>query len=194
VSLFRKYTRPELVRFVRAMDSLIDEPTDLVVIGGAAATLKYGAQGTTKDIDTWNNVPAAVLKAAEGARAATGLPVPIERAAVADGPYHYEDRIWPVSMKLKKLRIFVPERHDLALMKVVRGDRHDEDVVAEIHTRHPLKLETLVERFETEMGHVIKDEKILRAQFRVLVERLFGQQAGKRVAASRKPGAGGMRV
>jgi len=194
VSLFRKYTRPELVRFVRAMDLLIDEPTDLLVIGGAAATLKYGAQGTTKDIDTWHNVPAAVLKAAEEARAATGLPVPIERAAVAEGPYHYEDRIRPVSMKLKKLRIFVPERHDLALMKVVRGDRHDEDVIGEIHARHPLKMETLVEPFETEMGHVTKDGKILRVQFRVLIQRLFGPKAGKTVAASRKSGAGGMRV
>lgn len=41
MSLFRKYTRPELVKFVRCMDLLIDEPTDLLVIGGAAATLKY---------------------------------------------------------------------------------------------------------------------------------------------------------
>jgi hypothetical protein len=29
-------------------------------------------------------------------------------------------------MRLKKLRIFVPDRHDLALINVVRGDRHDE--------------------------------------------------------------------
>jgi hypothetical protein len=194
VSIFRKYTRLELVRFVRAMDAVIDEPTDLLVIGGAAATLKYGAQGTTKDIDTWNNVPAAVLKAAEQARTATGLLVPIEKAAVADGPYHYEDRIRSVSMKLKRLRIFVPERHDLVLMKVVRGNRHDDDVITEIHARHPLKLETLVERFETEMCHVMKDEKILRLQFRVLVEVLFGLEAGKGVATSRKPGAGGIRV
>jgi len=40
--------------------------------------------------------------------------VPIEKAGVSDGPYHYEDRIQIVSMRLKKLRILVPERHDLA--------------------------------------------------------------------------------
>ena len=100
-----------------------------------------------------------MLKAADVARAATGLDVPIERAAVADAPYFYEDRIRPAPLRLKKLRVMVPERHDLALMKVVRGDRHDVDVIAEIHTKHPLKLATLVKRFEEEMGHVIKDEK-----------------------------------
>lgn len=55
------------------MDLLIEEPTDLIVVGGAAATLKYGATRTTKDIDTWNLLSPAVLKAASEARAQTGL-------------------------------------------------------------------------------------------------------------------------
>jgi hypothetical protein len=194
VSAFRKYTRDELVRFVRSVDRFIDEPTKLLVIGGAAAALEYGATGSTKDIDTWTNVPRAVAKAAVNAREATGLEVPIEKAAVTDGPYHYEDRIRSAAMRLKKLQIFVPDRHDLALMKVVRGDRHDEDMIADIHAHHPLRLETLLKRFEEEMGHVTKDERILRSQFRALVSRLFGPAAARRVPARRKPGAGGMRV
>ena len=48
-----------------------------------------------QDIDTWTNVPRAVVKAAANAREATGLEVPNEKAAVTDGPYHYEDRIRP---------------------------------------------------------------------------------------------------
>lgn len=194
MSAFRKYTREELVRFVRSVDLFIDEPMKLLVIGGAAAALEYGATGSTKDIDTWTNVPRAVAKAAANAREATGLAVPIEKAGVTDGPYHYEDRIRPAAIRLRKLRILVPERHDLALMKVVRGDRHDEDMIAEMHAHHPLKLETLLKRFEEEMGHVTKDERILRSQFRALVSRLFGPEAAKRVPAKRKPGAGGMRV
>lgn len=194
MSAFRKYTREELVRFVRSLDLFIDEPTNLFVIGGAAAALEYGATGSTKDIDTWTNVPRAVVKAAAEAREATGLAVPIEKAAVTDGPYHYEDRIRRAAMRLKKLRILVPERHDLALMKVVRGDRHDEDMIAEIHAHRPLEMETLLERFEEEMGHVTKDERILRSQFRALVSRLFGPEAAKLVPAKRRPGAGGLRV
>ena len=139
-------------------------------------------------------MPRAVAKAAANAREATGLAVPIEKAGVADGPYHCEDRIRRVAIRLKKLRILVPERHDLALMKVVRGDRHDEDMIAEIHAHHPLRLDTLLKRFEEEMGHVTKDERILRSQFRALISRLFGPEAAKRVPAKRKPGAGGVRI
>ena len=194
MSPFRKYTREELATFVRSIDELLEQPMEMLVIGGAAAALAYGATGSTKDIDTWNNVPRAVAKAAAEAREMTSLPVPIEKAGVTDGPYHYEDRVRPVAMKLKKLRLFVPERHDLALMKVVRGDRHDEDMIAEIHAHHPLKLDTLLRRFEEEMGHVIKDERVLRSQFRALISRLFGPEAAKRVPAKRKLGAGGSRV
>jgi hypothetical protein len=127
-------------------------------------------------------------------RAATGLDVPIERGAVADAPYFYEDRIRRALPRLKKLRMIVPERHDLALMKVVRGDRHDIDVIAEIHTKHPLKLATLVKRFEEEMGHVIKYERTLRLQFRLLIEQLFGKEAARSIRATRVPGSGGHRV
>ena len=74
------------------------------------------------------------------------------------------------------------------------SDRHDEDMIAEIHARPPLKLDVLLKRFEDEMGHVTKDERILRSQFRALVSRLFGAEAARRVPAKRKPGAGGMRV
>jgi hypothetical protein len=45
-------------------------------------------------------------------------------------------------LRLKKLRVMVPERHDLALMKVVRGDRHDVDVIAEIHKEWKEELKT----------------------------------------------------
>src|SRR4029078_13096686 len=156
------------------MDRVIEEPTEILVIGAAAAALKYGATASTKDIDTWHAVPRAVAKAAADARGETGLPAAIEKAGVSDGPYHYEDRIQTVSMRLKMLRILVPERHDLALMKVVRGDRHDEDMIAESHTHRARKLDVLLGRFEEDMGKVTKDERILRTQFRALVSRLFG--------------------
>jgi len=73
VSEFRKYTRDELVKFVRSMDRVLEKPTEILVIGGAAAALKYGATASTKDIDTWHTVPRAVAKAAADARAETGL-------------------------------------------------------------------------------------------------------------------------
>ena len=192
--MWRRYTRDELLKFLRGLDEGLEAPTELLVIGGAAAALRYGATQATKDIDTWSNIPPAVLKAADVARAATGLDVPIRAGGSGRRALLLRGRIRPAPLRLKKLRVMVPERHDLALMKVVRGDRHDVDVIAEIHTKHPLKLATLVKRFEEEMGHVIKDERTLRLQFRLLVEQLFGKEAARSIRATRAPGSGGHRV
>ena len=50
MSEFRKYTREELVTFVRSMDRVIEEPTEILVIGGAAAALKYGATASGRSV------------------------------------------------------------------------------------------------------------------------------------------------
>lgn len=183
--MWRRYNQVELLAFLKALDDHLEQPAELLIIGGAAAALRYGAISTTRDIDTWNNIPDSVQKAADRARAATGMPVPMERAAVADAPYHYEDRAMLAPIPFKKLRVSVPERHDLALMKIVRGYRHDIDVIVEMHRKEPFSLETLIDRFENEMGHVIKDERELRMQFRLLIEELFGVEAAKKVRAKR---------
>jgi hypothetical protein len=185
--LLRRYTRAELVTFLKAVDANLTSPADLLIIGGAAATLRYGATSATRDIDTWNDISPLVTRAAQKARAATGLPVPMERATVADAPYHYEDRTLRVALRLERLRVSVPERHDLVLMKTVRADRHDIDVILEMHRRRPLGLEILVDRFENEMGHVIKDERQMRLQFRLLIEELFGAEAARNVRVKRLP-------
>lgn len=48
----KRYSRAELVTFLRRVEALLTTPEVLEVIGGAAAVLKYGARAPTKDIDT----------------------------------------------------------------------------------------------------------------------------------------------
>jgi len=67
----------------------------------------------------------------------------------------------------------VPEKHDLVLMKVLRGDEHDLEAIEAIHQRSPLDLSTLVKRYREEMGATIIDPGRLRGQFLTMVERLF---------------------
>jgi hypothetical protein len=67
----------------------------------------------------------------------------------------------------------VPEKHDLVLMKVVRGYEHDLEAIEGIHAHSPLRLETLVDRYQTEMGSVIGSPTRLRGHFLTMVERLF---------------------
>jgi Nucleotidyltransferase of unknown function (DUF6036) len=166
------FLREQLERFLKAVDAALAHPVRVVVIGGTAAALHYGVRRATHDIDTWTTVEADLAAAAEKARAATGLDVPIQKSGVADAPYEFESRLERVLPDLRKLIVLVPEKHDLVLMKAVRCYEHDLEAIAEIHAQAPLDLDTLVRRFEEEMTP-IGDPGRIRANFLVVVERLF---------------------
>ncbi len=108
------------------------------MIGGSAAALHYGVARATHDIDTWTTVQAALAAAAEKARVVTGLDVPLQKSGVADAPCEFESRLERVLPDLTRLKVLVPERHDLVLMKAVRCYEHDLDAIAEIHAHSPL--------------------------------------------------------
>jgi len=75
--------------------------------------------------------------------------------------------------RLARLTVLVPERHDLALMKTVRGDQADFAKLQAIHDRKPFDLAVLLKRYQEEMGHVVIDPRRLRWNFLALVESLF---------------------
>jgi hypothetical protein len=169
----RYYTRAEIERFLRAVDQALKNPTTVVVIGGAAAAVKYRIEDPTTDIDTFNAVTAELRRALAVARQSTGLPMPVEQSGVADGPYHFEDRLLHAMPRLPRLTVLVPERHDLALMKTVRGDPGDFVKLKAIHQRKPFDLAILIRRYEEEMDHVVIDPRRLTSNFLGLVESLF---------------------
>lgn len=168
----RTYLRAELEEFLKATDAALGSPVEVILIGGAAAALHYGATRPTRDIDTWNTIHEELARAAVQARASTGLDVPVQQGGVADAPADFESRLERVLADLVQLTVLVPERHDLVLMKAVRAYEHDLEVIAEIHTRFPLDLDTLVERFEEEMSPV-GDPVRIRGNFLAVVERVF---------------------
>lgn len=169
----RAYTPAELRRFLAAVDRALALPAGVVVIGGAAAAIRYGVASGTRDIDTWTRVHAELAAAAARAREATGLAVPLAQSGVADGPLDFESRLERALPRLKRLKVSVPERHDLVLMKVLRCDEHDLQAVEAIHRHSKLDLPTLVTRYREEMGSTVVEPRRLRAQFLVAIERLF---------------------
>ncbi len=180
----KTYLRQDLARFLEAVDAALSRRAQVVVIGGAAAALHYGFAGGTRDIDTWTAVGRELAAAVKRAREATGLDVPFERSGIADGPFDLESRLERALPGLKKLKVMVPEKHDLVLMKVIRGAEHDLEGIEGIHRLAPLGLGLLVERYEREMGAVVIDPVRLRGNFLVMVERLFPDQVeriGKRL-------------
>jgi hypothetical protein len=168
----RAYLKTELERFLRAVDAALDGPVDVILIGGAAAALHYGATRPTRDIDTWNAIHDVLSRAARRARSSTGLEVPLQHSEVADAPSEFEARLERVLADLKQLTVFVPERHDLVLMKAVRAYEHDLEVIGEIHARFPLELEILVTRWEAEMSPIGEPSRA-RGNFLAVVERIF---------------------
>jgi hypothetical protein len=169
----RVFTPAELRRFLTAADRALEHRAEVVIIGGAAAALGYGVATGTRDVDTWSRVQEGLAAAVERARRATGLAVPFSRSPVADGPQDFESRLQRTLPRLRLLRVMVPERHDLVLMKVVRCDEHDLQAIEAIHQRSPLQLPLLLTRYREEMGPAIVDPRRLRGQFLTMVERLF---------------------
>jgi hypothetical protein len=168
----RTFLKDELERFLEAVDRALAQPVEVIVIGGTAAALHYGVTRATHDIDTWTTVQGDLAAAAERARASTGLDIPVTQSGVADAPHNFESRLERVLPRLDRLRVWVPEKHDLALMKAIRGYEHDLQAIAEIHAHSPLDLNTLVGRFQDEMTP-IGDPARIRGNMLAVVERLF---------------------
>ena len=185
----RKFRRDELTRFLESVDAHLSKPKHVILIGGAAASLAYGIPRVTTDIDTINDIT-DLEEALRLARSDTGLDVPFQSVGIYDAPYHYEDRLTPVDLGLKKLRITVPEKHDLALMKIVRGQENDLEAIQQIADKVGLDMVTLVDRFKNEMTHVIGGQEHLRANFLSVIEMLYGEPEADRVDSELADSAG----
>lgn len=175
----RRFTPDEIERFLRAADAEIAEPTRVYVGGGTAVWLHGAERHATTDIDLLEANPSAE-SAFERARQVTGLRVPVGMALLPSLPRDYEDRRHRAGIEgLEKLEIFVPERHDLAILKIVRGESHDFEALEELHAVEPFDLDTLVSRYR-ETIH-IGNQGEFRWSFVAAVERLFGADAASGV-------------
>ncbi|GEM_PF-920332 len=179
-----KFDRAQLLTFLRAIDRHLPNPTSVVVVGGAAAIIGYRSTVRTSDVDVFAGLTDEFIEAGRQAQEETGLAIAIEKAAVAEIPYNYEDRVRAVKItRLAKLTVIVPDRYDLVLSKAIRCWEHDLDAIEAIHRRQPLVLRTLVQRFESELMKIA-----LAAPARnclnvvIVVGRLFGAAEARSLA------------
>jgi hypothetical protein len=170
-----RYAVEDLTRFLEALDAALVGPARLVVIGGSALVLGYGGTAATTDIDTYESRSRIIEEAAEAARASTGLNIPIADSGIAQIPADFEERLVRVLRQLQKLQIHVLDRHDLAASKLVRGNEHDRQQLAQLHELVPLDLDTLVVRFKELMRDFVGDPTEPWWALRHLVGELWGE-------------------
>ena len=182
----REFTRAELVKFLQAVDRNLANPTSVLIVGGSAAMLGYGARVRTSDIDLFESDSDAgrFEEASEIARGETGLPVDVERATITDIPDGYLDRVRGVDIpRLENLTVVVPDEYDLVLSKSTRCWDHDVGAICEIHRSSPLDPDVLVERFEKELLPIaVMDKKKLCLNVALVMARLYGMEVGREVA------------
>jgi hypothetical protein len=176
----KRFTREELRTFLKAVERHAPKHSRLVIIGGAAATLSFGVSGGTIDIDTANNV-LDLDQACKAARNESGLQIPLGLASVFDAPYEYESRLTRLVLPgLRKLKVLVPEKHDWALMKVVRFEDKDLEHIKAASRSVSLDLKTFEERFLTEMTHIEPRARLI-IHFLAMIEELYGEGEAARV-------------
>jgi len=165
-----RFTKKDIERLLIALDKYLEEPAEMILIGGTAALLAYQTSGRTQDIDTFNKTN-HLKKAHKKAIAETGINIPLSRSSVADGPYDFESRlIIYKDLQLKSLIIKIPDVVDLILMKIIRGVEHDLETIRELIQKNHVSSKILIERFKNEMGHVIGDPKKLRLNLLAMLE------------------------
>ena len=178
----RRARASEFTAFLRLVDDELAHDCTIVIVGGAAIGLAYAPDHSTSDIDVMPTRNAELWKAVQRAQARSKAQVPFQAVGIVQPPYQYEDRLRPLPIPgLKHLKVLVPERHDLALMKVARGEAHDLAGIEDIHRASPLSLDTLVERYEESRVQFIGNPADLRLAFLALVARLFGEGEAERL-------------
>jgi|SRR5215472_3206634 len=178
----RLFQPEELERFLREVDRQLGSPAKIIVIGGAAIGMLYSSEHSTTDIDVLGTPGRELSDAIERAKSVTGLAVPVSQVTIAEPPYDFEDRLQRYALEgLTRLEIWVPERHDLALMKTARGETPDLDAIVAIHRRQPLDLEVLIKRALDMRSTVMGPWSMFRLKFLAMIEAVFGSAVEEQV-------------
>jgi serine/threonine protein kinase len=168
------FGRLQILAFLGEVDSLLEAKVDMEIVGGAAALLAYGARRPTKDINCSENFDERILRAAALAKHRVPLN-PMQSPTKHVFPAEYEERRWLLEPAFPNIRILVPERHDLMLMKCIRASPQDVQVIREMHEESPFDLDTIVSRYNAQGTRAFRNLETL-ANVDYVIERLFGSE------------------
>jgi hypothetical protein len=147
--------------FLEEVDRALSAPVQLHCIGGFIVAVRYGLPRPTNDLDYVEIVPRDAM---EVLQRIAGPESPLAQkhrlhflhVGVASLPESYVERLRELfPSRLKKLRLFELEAHDLALSKLTRNHPVDRDDVAYLARMAPLNPEVLRTRYQHELRPII---------------------------------------
>jgi hypothetical protein len=117
--------KQELVKALQELDARLSSPCDVVLVGGAAMILHFGAQRATRDVDilVLRGDSKELRQAAEGVAGERNLPEDWMNDAVkgfADIlPPDFKNRLVSLDLPFQHLHLYVLGRSEQAAMKIV---------------------------------------------------------------------------
>jgi Nucleotidyltransferase of unknown function (DUF6036) len=170
---------PPWAEFLRELDALLPNQTDLQCLGGFVLSLHYGLQLPTGDIDYYSIVPidceTELLRlAGEGSALAQKHKLRVHHVTIITMPENWEDRL--VEMfpgNFQKLRLYAPDPYDLILSKLERNSSKDRDDTQYLARSCDLKPKILRERYEKEMRPYLANEARHDLTLKLWIESCF---------------------
>ncbi len=175
----RRFAARHFVDLLQRIDAELEKPITVVAIGGAVLGLTCLDEYVTTDLDVISTREPAFWSAVDRARAKMADPPLVQAVSIHQPPYDFEDRLTPFPIPgAAKLTVLIPDLHDVALMKMGRGEEHDLAALEGVHAIRPFSLEQLVSAYvETRVQYIGRVSE-LKLNFLALVARLFGAGYG----------------
>jgi hypothetical protein len=144
--------------FVRDLDQIVKQPADFHCIGGFVVANFYGFERETRDLDVLEVRSAGDVQALfecgrEGSELHKKHRVYLDHVTVIEAPPEdYETRLTEMyAGAFTNIRLFAPEGHDLALMKLQRNIERDREDVKHLARSGHILSGQLLNRYEKEM-------------------------------------------
>ena len=171
--MWTRFEASALFDFLLRVDRELRAPVEIVLVGGSAIATIDPTHATT-DVDLLPPVSKEFDEAVQRLRSRGEPVLAVQITTVVDAPEGFEGRLQRISLSLSSLTVLLPERHDLAMMKLSRGYEHDLEALEDIHRLQPFDVDTLVARFKD--TEAIGPRRRFAVSFLDLIARLFGEE------------------
>lgn len=167
-----RFEASALFEFLGRVDRELASPCTILLIGGSAVSIVDPAHSTS-DVDVLSPGSEEFDAAVARLRARGESVLPVQVVGIAEAPEGFEERTQKIPLeRAVRLTVLVPERHDLAMMKLARGYEHDLQALEDIHRLQPFEVETLVARYH--QTEVTGPRRRFALALLDLIARLFG--------------------